>query len=247
MNAEKSFEKFRRSLITLGMGLMAASFTPSAFAADHKDSPDSDDGNLDITDLYVFSKADAMVFVMNVSPFLTPGSATTAAAFNPNGLYQFKLDKERDGIEDAVIQISFSGTGTSQKAMVRGPEAPTKKGPMENIPLATDAAVGGFNTVFTGNGLKVFAGPRDDSFFLHLLGDSSLTSVLNGVYTAALKTAVGSASEQTLAFANPGKDDFKGANVLSIVVEVPKSVLAGKLGIAEDGAFYTWATTSKKN
>ena len=68
-------------------------------AADHADSPDTTEGNLDVNDLYVFSEGDNMVFAMTVSPLLTPGSATNGAAFNPEGLYQFKLDVERDGVE----------------------------------------------------------------------------------------------------------------------------------------------------
>lgn len=247
MIPKKNVGKFRSVLCRLGLCLFVTALPPAAFAADHKDSPDTDEGNLDITDLYVFSRADSMVFVMNVAPFLTPGAATTTAFFNPNGLYQFKLDKERDGIEDAVIQVRFNGTGATQTAEVRGPEAPVVKGTAKNVLLASGPTSGQFNTVFQGNGLTVFTGPRDDPFFLHLLGDSSLTSVLNAAYSAALKVPVGDSSAQSLAFSNPGTDDFKGANILSIVVEVPKSLLAQKLGIAADAAFYTWATTSKKN
>ncbi|MDB5105873.1 MAG: molecular chaperone DnaK [Fibrobacteres bacterium] len=238
--------RFRRSAMALGLAFLAFGFTGTASAADHKDSPDSDEGNLDITDWYVFSHGDNMVFITNVSPFLTPGAATTEAAFNPNGLYQFKLDKERDGVEEAVIQVGFTGSGTSQKVWARGPGVPEVKGVNGNKVLKSNAITGDFNTAFSGNGLKVFAGPRDDSFFIHLLGDSSVHSVLNAAYAAALKAPVGDPKEQSLAFSKSGPDDVKGANVLSIVVELPKSMIASTLGIAADGTFFSWATTSKK-
>ncbi|NIR51275.1 DUF4331 domain-containing protein [candidate division KSB1 bacterium] len=70
-------------------------------AADHIDSPDTDESNLDINDLYVFSRGNNMVFAMTVSPILMPGSETNTAAFNPNGLYQFKLDVEQSDNVDS--------------------------------------------------------------------------------------------------------------------------------------------------
>lgn len=247
MKFEKSIRLLKELSRLSAYCLFVTALPLGVFAADHKDAPNTDEANLDITDLYVFSRGDAMVFVMNVSPLLTPGSATNSSFFNPNGLYQFKMDKERDGIEEAVIQISFTGTGSTQMAVVRGPEAPSKKGIAANAHLGTAPISGQFNTPFEGSGIKVFTGPRDDPFFLHLLGDSSLTSVLNAAYSAALKVPVGAASEQSLVFSKTGKDDFKGTNILSIVVQVPKSLLAQKVGIAADGTFYTWATTSKKD
>ncbi|MDP4247462.1 MAG: DUF4331 family protein, partial [Bacteroidota bacterium] len=42
-------------------------------------------------------------------------------------------------------------------------------------------------------------------------------------------------------FNNPGKDTFAGTNVLSIVVEVPKSLLH-----AQNGKLGVWLTTSSQ-
>ncbi len=191
-------------------------------AADHADSPDTSEGNLDVNDLYVFNQGDNVVFAMTVSPLLTPGESTSGAAFNPNGLYQFKLDRERDGIEDAVIQILVSGEGTGQMVDVRGP-----------VPAPV-----------TGTADNMLAGPRDDPFFIDLFGDKSLTSVLNAVFSGVLGELVGSADEQTLSFADPAMDDLAGLNVLAIVVEMPKSMVAGALGIGLSDTFFAWATTS---
>lgn len=216
-------------------------------AADHKDSPATMEGNLDINDLYVFSRGDSMVMVMTVHPFLTPGSATQGAYFNPEGLYQFKLDKDRDGVEEAVIQVTFSGTGNAQMATVRGPGAPRAKGTARNALLKAGPMTGKFNETFSAGGMSVFAGPRDDPFFLHLMGDSSLTSVLNGAFSAALDTMVGQPGQQTLAFSKTGVDDFRGANILAIALKMPKAVLMQELDLDADGTFYVWATTSIKD
>ena len=215
-------------------------------AADHADSPDTFEGNLDINDVYVFSQGSNMVFAMTVSPLLAPGGATNSAAFNPNGLYQFKLDRERDGIEDAVIQVTFSGSGTSQGVAVRGPANPSITGPTGKIILNVSPVTGDFNTTFTGGGMTVFAGPRDDPFFFNGFGDESLQSVLNAAFTAAGFPA-GDPGQQTLAFANPGQDDLAGLNVLAIVVEIPKANIANALGIGTSDTFYVWGTTSVRD
>ena len=50
-----------------------------------------------------------------------------------------------------------------------------------------------------------------------------------------------------LRFADPASYDLAGANVLAIVVEVPKSAVASALGITTSDVFYAWATTSVKD
>ena len=77
-------------------------------------------------------------------------------------------------------------------------------------PYGTDAI-----TTTSSTGIKAFAGPRDDPFFFDLDQFHKITG--------------GTAS----GFNNPGTDTFAGTNVLSVVVEVPKSMLnsTGKLGV----------------
>lgn len=212
-------------------------------AADHADAPDTTEGNLDINDLFVFNRGDNVVFIMTVAPLLTPGEATEGAALNPRGLYEFKLDVERDGVEEAVIQVAAASAGPDQTVTFRGPVVPGMTGTTSRV--ETVASIRGpFDEVVTGNGMTAWAGPSDDPFYINLLGDESLTSVLNAAFGAALMTQIGSPDEQTLAFADPGEDDLMGLNTLSIVIELPKSDVADALGIAVDGTFYAWASTS---
>lgn len=242
-----SFRRIRILIPAAGVLAVVLGSVLQARAADHKDSPASMEGNLDINDLYAFSQGDSMTLVMTVHPFLAPGAATQNAYFNPNGLYQFKFDAERDGIEEAVIQVTFSGTGQSQTVSVRGPGAPLAKGTTRNAILRDPPISGSFNQSFSGGGMSAFAGPRDDPFFLHLMGDSSLTSVLNAAYSAALDTSVGQPGQQALAFSKTGTDDFRGTNVLAIVLKMPKSAITDELGLQADGTFYLWASTSIKD
>lgn len=222
-------------------GLVAAGVAVDA--ADHADSPDTGERNLDINDIYAFTQGTDIVLIMTVAPLLTPGEMTTTAALNPRGLYEFKLDAQRDGIAEAVIQVATAGVGASQTVSVRGPLAPETTGTMTRI-IPGPSLKGRFGEVLTGDGVMAWAGPSDDPFFIDLFGDRSLTSVLNAAYGAALGQTIGDPGEQTLAFADPALDDLAGLNVLSIVVQMPKAKLAQALGIPTDGTFYVWGATS---
>ncbi len=217
-------------------------------SADHTDNPGSSEANLDILDFYAFSTSggDNLALVITVSGFLASGEQTNNAAFNPNALYQFKFSDARDGVPDAVMQVHFTGSGTSQTVNVRALSAPSVTTATGQVFEGTVIASGAFNTTFTGGGVTAFAGPRDDPFFLDLTGDMSLTSVLNAVFGAALGTTIGSPTEQTLAFSNPGTDSLAGLNALAIVVEVPKADIAEALGVASDATIYAWATTDEE-
>jgi hypothetical protein len=61
--------------------------------------------------------------------------------------------------------------------------------------------------VSSANGMKYFAGPRDDPFFFDF---GQYTEVINGRATG---------------FNKPSNDTFASSNVISIVVEMPKSML----------------------
>lgn len=230
-------------LLTLLMLMGLAGLGVALRAADHADSPDTGENNLDINDIYAFNQGTDVVLVMTVSPLLTPGEMTESAALNPRGLYEFKLDAERDGLADAVIQVATAGLGASQTVTVRGPVPPETTdtrsrvipGPSLRAPLGE---------VMEGGGVRAWVGPSDDPFFIDLFGDESLTSVLNAAFGAALEQQIGDAGEQTFAFADPGVDDLAGLNVLSIVVQLPKAMIADALGIPVDGTFFVWGTTS---
>lgn len=198
------------------------------FAADHRDAPAVTDQKTDITDVYVFRGQDQanMVFVANTQGLLTPG-ATSTAKFDENTLIEFNIDNNADNVEDLVIQAIVSGG----KMKVYGPIKPSETGKRSKIEGALSVEVdvtpygAGSPVIATGTGgIKAFAGPRDDPFFFDLDQFKKIT--------------MGQAS----GFTDPGNDTFKGTNVLSVVVEVPKTALN-----AASGKINVWLETKKKS
>ena len=198
------------------------------YAADHVDSPTITNQPTDITDLYVFKAADAnnLVFVANSQGLQSPTMSATAK-FDANTVLEFNIDNNNDKIEDLVIQCKYDVA--SNKMKIYGPIAPSSTGTKSKLEGAVTAEVAvtpyasGTPTIAAGsNGIKVFAGPRDDPFFFDL--------------TQYKKIIAGTASS----FNNPGADSFAGTNVLSTVVEVPKSLLGGT------GTINVWLETKKK-
>lgn len=209
--------------------IVAASFVVAGilYAADHIDAPAVTNQPSDITDLYVFRAQDPnnLVFVANTQGLASPAN-TASLKFNENTLFEFNIDKTGDNIEDLVIQCKYDAH--AGKMLVYGPVAPTIAGTKSKLegkktadvdvtPYGSSAIIGGGHS-----GIKVFAGPRDDPFFFDL---NRFKAVLAGNETG---------------FANPGTDAFAGTNVLSVVVEVPKSL------IGASGNINVWLETKKK-
>lgn len=204
------------------------------FAADHIDAPavtgpgSTSPGN-DITDIYAFqSPADnsKMVFVLNTQGLLSPGISATAT-FPAGVMYEFNIDNTGDNIEDLVIQCLVQ----NGKMRVYGPVAPASPGTTSTVMTTgpvTEVSVTSYNSSsapsagMNPNGTKIFAGPRDDPFFFDLV---RFKEVIAGTQTS---------------FRNPGVDSFAGTNVMSIVVEVPKSLLGSATTIN------VWGETKSK-
>lgn len=230
----------RLAALLLVTGALAGGVSMLA-GSDHQDTPLVElNPRMDLTDVYAFpgSAPGRIVLVMNTSGFLTPAETPTAA-FDPNILYQFKVDNDGDAVEDRVIQVSFEGKTTSQNVVVRGPADPVVPGAMMNV-VNNDAPAlrGDFNAAFgSAGGIQAFAGPRDDSFFLDL---EAAFCILPDRRPASGPLS-GDCALPMVGFRNPGINYIAGFNVLSIVVELPSAMLEngapGKLGI--------WGTISR--
>ena len=214
----------KKTKIVLGLSLVAISGLVF-MAADHADAPAVTGNANDITDVYAFQGQDTnnMVFVINTQGLLTPG-ATAAATFNENTLIEINIDTNADNVEDLVIQAIRKGN----EMHFFGPVAPGTTGVTStiktNAPAGTVAisTYGNTPVIATQNGMKFFAGPRDDPFFFDL---NKFKSILAGTSTG---------------FSNPGTDSFAGTNVLATIVEVPKSLLGTSASIN------VWAETKQK-
>jgi hypothetical protein len=220
----KIITKMKKTKLFLGLSLVAISGLVF-LAADHADAPAVTGNASDITDVYAFQgqNPDNMVFVVNTQGLLSPG-ATVNAQFSENVLAEINIDSNGDNVEDLVIQAIRK----NDKMYFFGPVAPGVTGTTSTI--KTTATAGSVEISHYGeaaiikeqNGMKYFAGPRDDPFFFDL---GQFKSILMG-------TASG--------FNNPGTDTFAGTNVLSLVVEVPKSALGASSTIN------FWAETKRK-
>ena len=195
------------------------------YAADHIDAPEVTGGSSDITDFYAFQgeTTSNLVFVANVQGLLSP-TASATARFDENVLVEFNIDTNDDKVEDYVIQaIPRNG-----KMYFFGPFMPNSTGLNSTIP--SDGSEYGVNItpygsnaiIGTKGAMKFFAGPRDDPFFMDF---AQYGEIIGGRATS---------------FNNPGADTFAGTNVLSIVVEVPKSMIGGT------GNINTWVESKVK-
>src|SRR5690242_8918912 len=240
---EKPEETMKRlALVALVLATTAAGVIRLARGSDHQDTPDVElNPASDMTDVYVFPGAspDRTVLVLNSWAFITPAQ-TMSTYFDPNLLYQFKIDTNADGVEDQVIQVTFDGTGPGQTVTVRGPIAPPVAGAMGNV-LATGSATvsGAINTVLgSASGMQVFAGWRDDPFFIDL---EQFFRIIPDRKPVTGPLAQLPDAPTASAFRTPRIDYVAGFNVLSIVIELPTAWLTAggnpKIGV--------WGTTSK--
>lgn len=191
--------------------------------ADHLDAPGlmppGGDASIDITDVYAFRKAsDATksILMLNVNPL------TLAASFNPNALYELKVDTNGDARPDIAFRFKFSAfAGGSQTATVRrATGGAARGGENEGAVIVSGAPVsfGSSPTVTTSGGYKFFAGRRSDPFFF------DLAWFLAGLPLPRPPEL-------------PPTDFFVAKNVFGIALEVPNS------GLGASSAVGLWART----
>jgi hypothetical protein len=83
----------------------------SVFASSHREAPITAlDHTADVTDWYAFvsyDHPDRVTMILNVDPFLEPSNAPNYFPFDPNVLYEMKVDNNHDGEEDVTFQFRF--------------------------------------------------------------------------------------------------------------------------------------------
>lgn len=213
------------------------------FASDHQDTPEVElSPRMDINDVYAFpgASADRIVLVLTTSSPITPAQSATAS-FDPNLLYQLKIDNTGDGVEDRVLQFTFTGSGANQQIQIRGPVAPASAGMINSIVDASPSLTGAVNSnLGSASGLQVFAGLRDDPFFLDLEQFFRIIpdrKPVSGPLSQLPETPSASAWRPV----GQAVDYLRGINTLAIVAELPVSMLTAggtpKIGV--------WGTISR--
>jgi hypothetical protein len=219
-------------ILIAALAAVAAS-VQGARASDHRESPEIvGNPNADIADFYAFLNphdSSKLVMVMTVNGYAVP-ALEKRYMFSPKVRYRFNIDNNGDYRPDEGVELRFGeaefthkvhGVWTSQTFTatfsmrriepVRGSCTPAT----EVLQAALDPVV------FDGaDGVKVYAGLRDDPFFFNLTGSDR---VFAGQQPKFLS----------------GIDNFAGFNVSAIVVEIPlSSVYRGR-------PLHLWATTEE--
>ena len=108
----------RKSLVGFAMSLLLIT-PPGVFASSHREAPITAlDHAADITDFYAFvsyDHPDRVTFIMNVDPFLEPSNGPNYFPFDPNVLYQIRVDNNHDALQDVTFNIQF-------KTEIRAPQ-----------------------------------------------------------------------------------------------------------------------------
>lgn len=223
---EKQQKRKRKGVAAAAAAALFLAGTSIVWASDHGDAPAVTGKKTDITDLYAFqSPADnsKMVLIANVQGLLSPEASKTAT-FDENELIEFKIDNTGDLVEDLVVQCVYK----EGKMYIYGPVRPATIGAKSTITGKASVVVditpyGAASPVIaSSNGITAFAGPRDDPFFFDV---AQYVKIVTGAATG---------------YNNPGSDALAGTNVMSIVVEFPKSLLNG------NGKVNVWIDTKQK-
>jgi hypothetical protein len=183
------------------------------FSADKLKFP-GDDRRLDLTDVFVFSRAEdpgQTVLIIDSNPTSAPPpipAPVTGPEFYPGAIYRINIDNDGDNEADVAFSFVFSevtdGQQTGNAWYATGAQArqaePGGDILAEGIPVSFDGTA---RPVQAGR-IRLAAGLRSDPFFADVEG------ALHG-------------------FAWTGHDDFAGNNVDSIALEVPADMLGGQV------------------
>lgn len=101
-----------RIVFSLMLLMFAGGFALPAAASSHREAPIiALDHKADITDIYAFRSFEGGVpkvtLIMSVDPLLEPGNGPIWFPFDPDILYEMKIDNNNDASEDIVVQVRF--------------------------------------------------------------------------------------------------------------------------------------------
>ncbi|MCC6319020.1 MAG: DUF4331 family protein [Gemmatimonadaceae bacterium] len=234
---------WRRLGLTLGFGGLAALGVAGALrASDHQDTAEVELQQLpDINDVYAFPgrNANRVALIVTTASPVTPAQSATIG-FDPDALYQIKVDRTGDAVEDLVFQLVFTGKGRNQTVSLYGPAAPTTTGKDNTLLPGRPRLTGPTNTLLGSmNGIQLQAGLFDDPFFIDL---EQFFRILPD--RRPLRGPLSPFPDPATSFRNPGIDFLRGFNALGIAIELPEELLLGA-NAPSDPVLGVWATTSK--
>lgn len=92
--------------------ILALASTSLAHAASHREAPITAlDHKADITDIYAFRSYDVgtpkVTMILGVDPLLEPANGPNYFPFDPDIIYEIKIDNNYDAVEDIGFQFRF--------------------------------------------------------------------------------------------------------------------------------------------
>jgi hypothetical protein len=196
----------KRIFIAVSMAglIVAGALQFGVNAADHGDAPGVRvDTRVDINDVYAFqspSQSGNVVFIMTVSP---AARILSTNAFNPRADYDFFVNTNADPDYEFALNFRFGAPGTGGiQQMHFVAESRTQR--------VFDVLASTNETVSLAGGGFIRANETDDPFFFDLIA-----------FRAGLGSLCGGAG------GNTGINFFRGLNVMSIAVELPRSLFGG--------------------
>jgi len=218
----------KRPIRTLG-ALLAVTVIPAlVLAADHGDAPAaSSEPAADITDLYAWMTADATKLNLVMGVYDDAGENAT---FSDAVIYTFSVSSSAaygaGNQRSTRIVCKFLADGVKVECWVGNDYAVGDPTDPEGI-------------VSDNGGLRVFAGRRDDPFFLEYTGllntvDAAVNAVVAGAVTPdaegcpLLTPEQGAGLRGLLTSGNndaPASNTFAGQSILALVVQVDKSLV----------------------
>ncbi|MBC2839373.1 DUF4331 family protein [Robiginitalea sp. SC105] len=218
-----------------GGAVVLAGLAALFVAADHIDAPSAAGSTADIADFFAFEPNEGSpntVFIVDLQSNVLPDLAY--GSFDEEVLTEINIDLDGDLVEDRVIQ-AIPRSGTMYFFLSDSPRTGTSSAVQADSPIGSVAISGPSATVATTtDGVRLFAGPRQDPFYFDFF---QFNAVIGGMAPEG--------------FLPPGEaaDTFDGANTLSIVIEIPNSMLGTPTGQNALGVpvYKTWVTTNRKS
>lgn len=104
--------RFRFLVLFLVASLTVGSPSLTLYAANHREAPITAlDQKADITDWFAFVSYDdptKVTMLLNVDPLLEPANGPNYFPFDPEILYEMKIDNNQDGKDDVIFQFRFN-------------------------------------------------------------------------------------------------------------------------------------------
>lgn len=226
----------KKTKLLFGLGILAVAGVVLV-AADHIDAPGTTNNTADIADFYAFEPSegsDNTVFIVDLQTDVDPTYAY--GTFDEDVLTEINIDIDGDLIEDMIIQALPRG----DTMYFFGPAVPTQTGlngevlvnsPLGRVAISGNEAI----TTTTDAGVSLFAGPRQDAFFFDF---------------GQFNKVIGGEAPEGFLPADEAVDTFDGKNTMSLVVEVPNTMLgeptATSVNVIGVPVYKTWVTTNRK-